>query len=130
MLLQHHSTPKSPKTQNRTLPTLRSQPSNSSAWVSNSLYRIVGIRFLKSIGIRSNPSSIIRPLSQIFDSNDGSRCLWNYPSDSLLNLAKIKGWQSDCNGEFKDAPRLKPQRRTTIFLSLEQTSSIRFRVIE
>ncbi|KAA8518170.1 hypothetical protein F0562_015644 [Nyssa sinensis] len=52
----------------------------------------------------------------------------NYPTDSLRNLAKIKGWQVLAIGNSK-TPR-DWSLKGTIFLSLEQQAQLGFRVVD
>uniref|UniRef100_A0A5B6Z543 Glycosyltransferase STELLO1 n=1 Tax=Davidia involucrata TaxID=16924 RepID=A0A5B6Z543_DAVIN len=52
----------------------------------------------------------------------------NYPTDSLRNLAKIKGWQVLAIGNSK-TPR-DWRLKGTIFLSLEQQAQLGFRVVD
>ncbi|XP_047308050.1 probable glycosyltransferase STELLO1 [Impatiens glandulifera] len=52
----------------------------------------------------------------------------NYPTDSLRNLAKIKGWQVLAIGNSNTPPDWN--LKGTIYLSLEQQANLGFRVID
>uniref|UniRef100_A0A5B6Z5S8 Uncharacterized protein n=1 Tax=Davidia involucrata TaxID=16924 RepID=A0A5B6Z5S8_DAVIN len=170
MLVQDRSNPKSPKSQNRTLPTLQpnrfSEAKNLdfSTWVSENLYKIVAIGlliatvaavfFLRNVGdtaallcFQSQSKQLERielpqinwnSIEPIVDKSTPYANFrterWivvsvsNYPTDSLRNLAKIKGWQVLAIGNSKT-----PQDwslKGTIFLSLEQQAQLGFRVVD
>ncbi|KAA8517101.1 hypothetical protein F0562_017394 [Nyssa sinensis] len=170
MLVQDRSTPKSPKTQSRTLPALHpnrfseSKSLDFSTWVSENLYKIVAIGlliatvaalfFLRNVGdtaallcfesqtkqlehiefpqINWNSIAPIVDKSSPYANFRSDRWIVvsvsNYPTDSLLNLAKIKGWQVLAIGNSK-TPR-DWSLKGTIFLSLEQQAQLGFRVVD
>ncbi|XP_059668411.1 probable glycosyltransferase STELLO1 [Cornus florida] len=170
MLVQDRSTPKSPKTHNRTLPTLHpnrfseAKSLDFSTWVAENLYKIVAILllvstvaalfFLRNVGdtaallcfesqskqleriefpqIKWNSIEPIIDKSSPFANFRSERWIVvsvsNYPTDSLRNLAKIRGWQVLAIGSSKT-----PQDwdlKGTIFLSLEQQAKLGFRVVD
>ncbi|XP_028068869.1 probable glycosyltransferase STELLO1 [Camellia sinensis] len=171
MLVQDRSTPKSPKTQNRALPTLHpnrrfseSKSLDFSTWVSENLYKIVAIGlliatvaalfFLRNVGDTAallcfesqaqqldkihfpqiNWNSIEPILDQSTPYSNFRSDRWivvsvsNYPTDSLRNLAKIKGWQVLAIGNSKTPGDWN--LKGTIFLSLEQQALLGFRVVD
>ncbi|KAL7225270.1 hypothetical protein ACSBR1_020618 [Camellia fascicularis] len=171
MLVQDRSTPKSPKTQNRALPTLHpnrrfseSKSLDFSTWVSENLYKIFAIGlliatvaalfFLRNVGDTAallcfesqaqqldkihfpqiNWNSIEPILDQSTPYSNFRSDRWivvsvsNYPTDSLRNLAKIKGWQVLAIGNSKTPGDWN--LKGTIFLSVEQQAQLGFRVVD
>lgn len=170
MLVQERSTPKSPKGQIRTLPTLRpnrfseSKSLDFSTWVSENLYKIVTILllvasvaavfFLRNVGdtaallcfetksknlekiefphINWNSITPITDKSSPYANFRTERWIVvsvsDYPSESLRNLVKIRGWQVLAIGNSRTPSDWS--LKGAIFLSLEQQASLGFRVVE
>ncbi|KAG6640928.1 probable glycosyltransferase STELLO2 [Carya illinoinensis] len=170
MLVQERSTPKSPKSQIRTLPTLHptrfseAKSLDFSTWVSENLYKIftvllliatvAALFFLRNVG---DTAALLcfETQSKNLEKLEFPQINWNsiapitdksspyanfrtkqwivvsvseYPTDSLRNLVKIRGWQVLAIGNSKTPSDWS--LKGAIFLSLEQQASLGFRVVD
>jgi hypothetical protein len=170
MLVQERSTPKPPKGQTRTLPTLHpnrfseAKSLDFSTWVSENLYKIITVLllvatvaalfFLHNVGdtaallcfetqsknlekielpqIKWNSIATITDKSSPYANFRTERWIVvsvsDYPSDSLRNLVKIRGWQVLAIGNSRTPSDWS--LKGAIFLSLEQQASLGFRVVD
>ncbi|XP_062166210.1 probable glycosyltransferase STELLO1 [Alnus glutinosa] len=170
MLVQERSTPKPPKGQTRTLPTLHpnrfseAKSLDFSTWVSENLYKIITVLllvatvaalfFLRNVGdtaallcfetqsknlekielpqIKWNSIATITDKSSPYANFRTERWIVvsvsDYPSDSLRNLVRIRGWQVLAIGNSRTPSDWS--LKGAIFLSLEQQASLGFRVVD